>query len=441
MAQPRSVVASARPTKARQWVVVFAVTLAILSYIDRVAISQAANHIMEDLNLTRTEMGSIFSAFAIAYALFEVPGGWMGDWIGARRVLMRIVIWWSVFTAATGYMWNFTSMYVARFLFGAGEAGCFPNLTKAFSVWLPSGERVRAQAIMWMAARWGGAFTPVLVVWTFMFVSWRTAFVLYGALGVVWAFIFYRWYRDNPRNHPSVNEAELELLAGNENLATGHGNVPWGRLIRSRTVWLLWAQYFLITYPWYFYITWLPTFLRDRYPSLSETERAYLAIFPLFFGGIGSLICAYITPRIVRRLGSTRTTRRLLGSVGFFGAAGMLLLFTYMQHSGPPTMVAALAAMFVMGMTSLFNDLTMPGSWAACMDVGGKYAGTVSGSMNMMGNMAGFVAPVVGGMIIDAGLGWSLFLLTMAGSYFLGGLCWPFIDPVTPFDLDDQPAH
>jgi sugar phosphate permease len=332
-------------------------------------------------------------------------------------------------------------MYVARFLFGAGEAGCFPNLTKAFSVWLPSGERVRAQATMWMAARWGGAFTPVLVVWTFMFVSWRTAFVIYGALGIVWAVVFYKWYRDDPRDHPSVNQAELALLAGNENLATGHGNVPWGRLVRSRTVWLLWAQYFLITYPWYFYITWLPTFLRDRYPTLSDTERAYLAIFPLFFGGIGSLICAYITPRIISRIGSTRTTRRLLGTVGFFGAAGMLLLFTYMQHSGPRTMVAAAAAMFVMGLTSLFNDLTMPGSWAACMDVGGKYAGTVSGSMNMMGNLAGFVAPVVGGMIIDAGLGWSLFLITMAVSYFLGGLCWPFIDPVTPFDPDDQAAH
>src|SRR5688572_2282289 len=162
-----------RPTKARYWVVVFAVTLAVLSYIDRVAISQAAPVIQRDLGFTSTQMGAIFSAFAVAYAIFEIPGGWMGDWMGARKVLMRIVIWWSLFTAFTGYMWNFSSMYVCRFLFGAGEAGCFPNLTKAFSSWLPTTERVRAQGIMWMAARWGGAVTPPLVALTFAYMSDR----------------------------------------------------------------------------------------------------------------------------------------------------------------------------------------------------------------------------------------------------------------------------
>ena len=134
-----------QPTKTRYWVVVFAVTLAILSYIDRVCISQAAPVISKDLGLDKQQMGYIFSSFAVAYALFEIPGGWMGDWMGPRKVLMRIVIWWSVFTAVTGFMWNFTSMAVARFLFGAGEAGCFPNLTKAFSTWLPKVERVRAR--------------------------------------------------------------------------------------------------------------------------------------------------------------------------------------------------------------------------------------------------------------------------------------------------------
>lgn len=437
MAQPTSLGTSVKPTKARYWVIVFAVTLAILSYIDRVCISQAAPHIMRDLNLSRSQMGMIFSAFAIAYALFEIPGGWMGDALGPRRVLMRIVIWWSAFTAITGYMWNFTSMYVARFLFGAGEAGCFPNLTKSFSAWLPTGERVRAQAIMWMAARWGGAFTPPLVVWTFLHMSWRMAFVVYGAIGIIWAVIFYWWYRDNPREHPSVNEGELALLAGNERLAAGHGNVPWGRLLRSRTIWLLWAQYFLITYPWYFYITWLPTFLKERYPALNDSERANLAIFPLFFGGIGSLICAWVTPRIMRATGSMRTTRRFMGALGFLGASLMLFLFTRLVSADRPgTLEFAGLTMFCLGLTSLFNDLTMPGSWAACMDVGGKYAGTVSGSMNMMGNLAGFVAPWVGGRIVDAGLGWNTFLLTMSLSYLLGALCWPFIDPVTPIDED-----
>ncbi len=143
-------------------------------------------------------MGYVFAAFAWAYALFEIPGGWMGDWLGPRRVLLRIVTWWSICTAAMGWMWSLTSMIVTNFLFGAGEAGCFPNLTKVFTTWLPRRERVRAQGIMWMSARWGGAFTPMLVVWMLHFVNWRRTFQIFGGLGVIWAVFFYRWFRDNP---------------------------------------------------------------------------------------------------------------------------------------------------------------------------------------------------------------------------------------------------
>ena len=172
-----------RPTHARYWVIFYAVTLAILSYINRVAISQAAPEIARDLKFTDVQMGKIFGAFALSYALFEVPSGWLGDWIGPRKVLLRIVLWWSAFTAITGAMWNFTSLWLARFFFGAGEAGGFPNLTKAFTTWLPKLEHVRAQGIMWTFARWGGAFTPVLVVWVLHFVNWRWAFVLFRRTG------------------------------------------------------------------------------------------------------------------------------------------------------------------------------------------------------------------------------------------------------------------
>ena len=200
-------------SNARRKVIWFAVTLAILAYIDRVAISMAAPEISKDLNLDKGQMGYVFGAFAIAYALFEIPGGWLGDWMGPRKVLMRIVIWWSFFTAATGWMFSYSSMLVTRFLFGAGEAGCFPNITKAFSTWLPLEERVRAQGILWMAARWGGAATPPLVIWIFKVMDWRTAFMTFGVVGTVWAYFFYRWFRDNPQEHPEVNEAERALIA------------------------------------------------------------------------------------------------------------------------------------------------------------------------------------------------------------------------------------
>ena len=232
-----------KPTRTRHWVVLLAITLAVITYIDRVCMSQAAPFIMRDLNFTKVQMGYAFSAFALAYALFEIPGGWLGDWLGPRRVLLRIVTWWSFFTAAIGWTWNLASLVVTNFLFGAGEAGAFPNLTKVFTTWLPQNERVRAQGLMWMAARWGGAFTPMIVIALLQFITWRQAFQLFGLIGVVWAVIFYKWFRDNPRDHPGVNEAELALLAGAEKMASGHKNVPWGKLVTTPTVWLLWVQY------------------------------------------------------------------------------------------------------------------------------------------------------------------------------------------------------
>jgi MFS family permease len=420
-----------KPSRARYWVIFFAVTLSILAYIDRVCISQAAPLISKDLGFDKTEMGLVFAAFALAYALFEVPGGWMGDWMGPRKVLMRIVIWWSAFTAATGAMWNLSSMVVTRFLFGAGEAGCFPNLTKAFSIWLPVSKRVAAQGIMWTFARWGGAFTPPLVIFVLGMMSWHWAFVAFGALGVVWAISFYLWFRDNPKDHPSVNAGELELLKHVTENAGSHGNVPWALLLKSRSVWLLWVQYFLLSFPWYFYITWLPTYLQEG-RHLPAAESANFAILPLLFGGMGSLFCGFISPRVAHLTGSDKRARQILASLGFLGASIMLTIS--IQFHDP------LYAMICMGLASFCNDLVMPGAWAACMDIGGSYAGTLAGSMNMMGNLAGFVAPLTGGLLLDmtkkqTGVAdWNLFLYMMAGVYLLGTLVWPFIDPVKPLE-------
>ena len=413
------------PTRTRYWVIVFAVTLSIVTYIDRVCISQAAPAMMRDLHLSKIEMGYALSAFAWAYALFEIPGGWLGDWMGPRKVLMRVVMWWSLFTAATGWVWNQTSLVITRALFGAGEAGCYPNLTKAFTTWLPPDERVRAQGIMWMSSRWGGAFTPLLVVWIFQFLSWRRTFEFFGLIGVVWAVVFFLWYRDNPRDHKGVNMGELNLLGGAEENASGHGDVPWRKMISSRSVWLLWLQYAACSYPWYFYITWLPTYLKESY-HLEPQKAAILAGLPLFFGGIGSFFCGWISPRLTSLTGSVARTRRMMGVSACVGAS--VLLLTSSQMKDP------VWAALVMGLASFSNDLLMPGAWGACMDVGGKYAGTLSGSMNMMGNLGGALGPVTTGYILQATQNWSIPFYLGSGIYLIGAVAWMFIDPVTPLE-------
>lgn len=417
---------SEKPSSARNTVLTFAVTLAIVTYIDRVCISQAAPYIMTELGLSKQQFGIALSAFAWAYALFEIPGGWLGDKFGPRVTLMRVVVMWSIFTALTGWAWGLVSLVVFRFLFGMGEAGCFPNVTKAFTTWFPKNERVRAQGIMWLSARWGGAFTPLLVVWVLSMMTWHWAFTMFGAVGIVWAFFFYRWFRDDPRKHPSVNAGELAVIGDAVNNATSHGDIPWGKMIRSRTMWMLFLQYFCMSYSWYFYITWMPTFMRESFPQLGKWEAALLNCIPLFFGGLGSLFCGMVSERIATRLG-TATTRRMMAMIGLSGAAAMLLLATRLQNP--------VFAMLAVGFASFGNDLAMPGGWGACMDVGGRNAGSLSGAMNMMGNFGGFVSPLVVPWVLSlTNDNWNVNFYIFAAVYVVGALAWLFIDPVTPLE-------
>ncbi len=432
--------AGQKPTHARYWVVVFALTLAVLSYIDRVALSKAATRIQPALGIDEQTWGMVISVFGLGYALFEIPGGFLGDWLGPKKVLIRIVLWWSTFTAVMGWMWSGTSLAVSQFLFAAGEAGCFPNLTKAFASWLRRDERVRVQGMMWAAARFGGAFTPLLVLYVFNLfegfgvpksMSWRWAFSAFGCIGLVWCGLFWWWFKDKPKDHAGVNAAEYEQLKGLDDLGGGHSDVPWGKIIRSRTVWLLWLQYFCSTFPWYFYITYLSKYLQ-QFRHLSEERAAYFAIMPLLFGGFGCLFAGFMATKLADWTGSVTRSRRLLSCTGFAGGAGFLLLVTVLDNP--------LYAMLAMGMASFSNDLNMPGAWGSCMDIGGRYAGTVSGSMNMMGNLAGFAAPAVGGYILQHTQGnYNPFLYVMAGMYVIGFFAWPFIDPVTP--IEQAPEH
>jgi len=416
--------AALRATHTRYWVIVFAVALAIIQYVDKVCISQAAPFIQRDLHLREDQMGWVFGAFTLAYALFEIPAGYMGDRFGPRRVLLRIVIWWSLCTAALGRMWSCGSLMVAQFLFGAGEAGAFPNLTKAFNRWLPLSERPRAQGIMWMSVRLGGALTPMLVYVCLQHVSWRTAFLLFGLPGVVWAVLFFRWYRDDPRAHPQVNAAEAALLPV-EAEAGEHFKAPWKKLFTSRTVWCLCGQYFACSYSFWFFITWFPTYLLKA-RGFDLKQSALLAGTPLFVGASGSLFAGWISPILSRRLGGAGRVRRGIGAVGAFGAAALLVVPTWLTN--PYLAVAAIA------LVAFCNDIQLPGAWTACMDVGGKSVATLSGTMNMMGNVGGFVSPIVCGHLVRQTGNWNLAFYVTAAAYVMGACCWLGMDPVTPLE-------
>jgi sugar phosphate permease len=425
------------PTHARRTLLWYAVALAAILYLDRVCISQSQAQISADLGLTKTDMGLAMMAFGLAYAIFEVPGGWLGDRIGPRAVLTRIVAWWSAFTMATGLATGLWSLSIIRFLFGAGEAGCFPNLTRAFSNWFRGQDRTRAQAITWLAARWGGAFTPLAVVFVLEFVTWRQSFYIFGTVGFVWAFFFYRWFRNRPSEHPGVSAAELALLAREDAAVghvsgepeSGHLDVPWGRMFTSRSVWLLCIQYGCLSYGFWFYLTWLPTYIREAF-GLQEADRylaAVLAAIPLFLAGISVWLTGQITPWLVARVGRLSRVRQGLGFTGHGIACVMLLVSVSL---GQPVV-----AMVAMGFSCFGNDMVMPGSWTACMDVGGRYAGTLSGLMNTWGSVGGLLAPWTIPLILErAGGDWSAPILVIALWYGVGALCWLGVDSSTPLE-------
>ena len=413
------------PSGARHIVTAFALALAVITYVDRVAISVAAPFISADLGLSKTQMAWALAAFGWAYAIFEIPGGWLGDRIGSRRVLLRIVIWWSAFTAATGWAWSSASLIVIRALFGAGEAGAFPNLTRVLTTWLPVQERERAQARLWLATRVSGAFTPLLVAGLIAAVGWRRTFEICGALGVIWAIFFYRWYRDVPAEHPAVNPAELALLPPARDTALAHGGVPWRLIFSTPSVWLLSVQYMCLAYGWWFYVNWLPTYLRES-RGTSLQMGALLAGLPLLLGGAGCLVSAAVIPRLSRSLGSVAVARRIVAIAGFVGASACVFIFTGIAD---PRL-----AMVVLGFAGFFNDFVMPAAWAGTMDIGGRYAGTVSGAMNMMGSFAGASSVLVVGYLLTWTGNWTLTFYVSAAIYLVGAVCWLFLDSHTPVE-------
>jgi len=401
-----------KPTHTRYGVVGFALALAMIMYIQRVAISQAIVPISADLHLDKAETGAVLGAFGLSYALFEIPMGLLGDKLGVRWVLSQLVLIWSVFTALTGAAWNLVSLWVVRFLFGAGEAGCFPNLTRMLSAWLPLSERVKAQAVMWAFGRWGGALAPPVAFFVIYHFGWRWGFVALALLGVAWVALFLPWFRNDPDEHKSVNKEELALLEGGRELVLHDHGVPWYRLLLQRDIFFLGLQYFGFSYTWYFYVTWLPTWLQQARGLNPSTAAAY-AMIPLAAGGCGSIVSGFLPMSI---------PRKWVAIFGFSATAVLVFIIPNVPSVG--------LAMVLMGIASFTSDLTMPISWNTCVEIGKQYTATVSSTMNMLGNFAGFVAPTVFGLILqNTGNNWSVVMYTMAVAAVVSAVCWFFLEP------------
>jgi MFS transporter, ACS family, glucarate transporter len=408
---------SERSARVRRQVVIFGASLAFLSFVDRAAISQAAPAISRELHLSPAQMGLVFSAFGLSYAACEIPSGWLCDRFGARNLLTRVVLWWSLFTAATGWAWNLPSLAITRLLFGAGESGCFPGLARVFRTWLSPRERNSAEGIKAAAARWGAAITPAMMALLSGWFGWRRTFLLFGTLGILWGAAFWHWYRDAPAG--SAGPARME-----------ENGVSWRKLLASRSAWALGAQWFCHYYGFYFYITWLPLYLYQA-RGLDVRHGSLGAGLPLVTAGLGSLVGGWSLTAVTVRWRSAARARKLLGYLAYGGAAILLVLFTRISNPG--------LALGVMSLSSFAAEFSGPISWTTAMDLGGERVGTVSGFMNMLGHFGGSVAPAVTGMLLTwSGNAWNVAFWCSALIYAAGALCWTVIDPVTQLDIERQ---
>jgi len=411
------------PVRAR--VLGFAFLLAVVTYLDRVCISAAAPSIMEELNLSVLQMSVVFSAFTLSYSLFEIPSGWLGDVKGPRRVLTRIVLWWSAFTMLTGFARGFQSLVAIRFLFGAGEAGAFPNIARSFSRWFPARERGRANGVMFLGSRLGGMLSAPVALVIIARWGWRESFVIFGLIGVLWAAAWYAWYRDRPEEHPAMTSDELAQIQDGTGAAESGAGTPWRVMLRSRNLYAICAMYFAFGYGLYFYFTWLPTYLITVL-GFSRFGGGLFAALPFLLAGIADVLGGWLTDHLSRRYG-LRAGRCYLGCAAFMSCAALVFA------SQLPVPAVAKALLLALALASA--DLALGACWAVPIDIAPDHAGVITGCMNTLGNLGGLVGPLVVGVAVDRWQSWAFPFYITAFVYAGGALAWLAIDPLSPIQV------
>ncbi len=474
------------PTTVRYSVLGLLCLLAMITYMDRAMYGSAKADLMASVGRPVEDFFWVLVAFQLAYACFEVPSGWLGDRFGPRSTLLRIVLWWSLFIALTPVvglvfphaveisgqtlLLGFVVLIGMQFLFGMGEAGAFPNMSKAAYNWFPATQRGFAKGAIWMAARFMGGLTPV--VWLLLVgyagLSWRQALWLFAGVAAVWCVVFWWWFRNVPSEHPAANATERLLVEAGKSPDGAARSVPWGKLLTSRNLWALCLMYMGTNYCWYFLMYYLPGALRGEYlhsrgPAVAAAVQtpegtagaalggvaavagsdqlysdrltpALLGGAPLLVGMLGCYLGGVLSDIYVRRTGDRKWSRRLYGMLGY-GLAGVAYAAAALLVGGNFWLFAGCLVL-----VGFFNDLMMGPAWATTQDVGRRYAAIVGGTMNMVGNLGATLGNLVTGLILKeytAGgavrpEGYVVCFVMYAVVYALGVATWLFIDPTVP---------
>jgi MFS family permease len=399
----------------------------LITYMDRTGISIAAPAMAKEFGLSQTAIGIVFSVFLWAYALGQIPLGWLADRLGPRLVLLMIVPFWSLMTAMTAITGGMASLVVIRFVFGLAEAGAFPTATRAMQLWFPKSERGIVHGVTHSFSRFAVAIVPFIAVSIMLAFGWRWIFYIFGAAGLLWSMAFYLHYRNLPEEHPKVNQSELAHIRGCDpggaiKPVDLHSRLapPWKIIFRSANMWYIAAGYCCFYYGTYFFMTWFPTYLLE-YRHLSLKAVGTLASLPLLAGMVGDIVGGTLTDAVYRKTGKLKFARRVVAAPAML-ASGVCLIPAGMTHSAWTAILCLTASLF-------FLELVISPAWAVPMDVGGEFSGTVSAVMNMAGSLAASLSPIVFGALVQHGM-WVTPFFISAGVLLTGAFIWAFlIDP------------
>lgn len=404
------------------------ILLSVITYLDRVCMNVVSKYVKADLGLNNEEFGYILGAFSLAYALFEIPTGALGDKIGARKVLTRVVVWWSFFTMATGTVTGFISLIFVRFLFGIGEAGAYPNASIVIAHWFPRAELGRAQSAIWAAGRMGGALTPLLMVPLVHLAGWRIAFFILGISGIAWAALWYWWFRNEPREKSNVSQEEVTEIEISRTVSQRVHRLSWTFILKNKNVLALMLMCHFFFYAAYFFTNWSNTYFQEGRGMTEETSKNFISL-SYFLGAIGCLSGGFLSDVGVKKWG-LKWGRRIVAITGL-ALSSLLFLCAGLTEN-------KMGAGILLSLCVMTKDLALPVAFAVCVDIGRQSSGVVVGAMNFAGQLGGFFITVLFGFLVHHFHNFNYPLFLISGCLLASAALWLVIDPTKA--VHDEPA-
>lgn len=403
----------------RRRVLILLLFLILITYLDRVCISLVGVRIKTAFHLSNTQFGWVVGAFSLAYALFEIPSGMLTDRIGQRAVFIRVVLFWSLFTALTGAVTGLTSLLLVRFLFGIGESGAYPTSSSTIGRWFPSAERGRSMSALFIGQNAGAAVAPLIVVPVAIHFGWRAPFFVNGLIGLLWVIICWLWFRNEPSEMKGISKEEVALIEKERRFLSHKESFPWKIVLGSWKTWALLIGFFCSQWGLYFFVAWVPIYLQQG-RHLSENYMKLATSYSFVFGMAGALLSGILNDWLVKKKGLA-FGRRCIGAIAL-GLSGLLLAVTATTPSN------SMAVAFLLGCYFFYSFFAIT-AFSTCVDIGGSRAGTMTGMMNFAGQTGAFFLSVAFGKIADVTHSYNTPVLLIAGILVFGSIVWLGVDP------------